>query len=194
MRRAWASSATRRSGIACRTRPSCLRRPAVALFALVLWGTGPAPAALGAQPTAARPLPLDWKVRALDGTDVSLDAFRGRPIFLNLWATWCAPCVAELGSIARLRDSLAAQGRDDIVFLLVAPETRRSVQRFRARRPVELPLFVELDPLPAALGIRAVPSTWLIDGSGRIAAVHRGAREWDAPDAVALVRRVLPAP
>lgn len=161
-----------------------------ALLALAL-STG---APILAQPPADRTLPLDWKVRALNGTDVALDAYRGRPIFLNLWATWCAPCVAELGSIARLRDSLAAAGRDDVVFLLVAPETRRSVQRFHARRPVDLPLFVELDPLPAALGIRAVPSTWLIDGAGRIAAVHRGAREWDAPDAVALVKRALPAP
>ena len=141
---------------------------------------------------SARTLSPDWRMRDLYGRDVPLRTFRGRPIVLNLWATWCAPCVAELGSLERLRDSLRARGRDDVVFLLVAPETRRSVQRFRERRPIGLPLFVELDPLPPVLGLRAVPSTWLIDRDGRIAAEHRGARVWDAPDAIAFVQRSLP--
>jgi thiol-disulfide isomerase/thioredoxin len=148
--------------------------------------------ALRAQPDAERRLPFDWRVRAVDGREIPMARFRGRPIVLNLWATWCTPCVAELGSIERLQDSLRAQGRDDIVFLLVSLETRRSVQRFQDRRPIGLPLFVELDPMPAVLGIRAVPTTWLIDRDGRIAATHRGARVWDAPDAIALVQRALP--
>ncbi len=142
-------------------------------------------------PSARPVLPLDWRVRTLDGTDVRMDAYRGRPIFLNLWATWCAPCVAELGSIATLRDSLAARGQHDVVFLLIAPETRRSVERFRQRRPIDLPFVVEVDPLPPVLGIKAVPSTWLVDRDGRIAAVHRGALAWDAPDVVAFVSRIL---
>ena len=142
-------------------------------------------------PSARPALPFDWRVRTLDGTDVRIDAYRGRPIFLNLWATWCAPCVAELSSIATLRDSLAARGQRDVVFLLIAPETRGSVNRFRQRRPINLPFVVELDPLPPVLGIKAVPSTWLVGRDGRIAAVHRGALAWDAPDVVAFVARTL---
>jgi thiol-disulfide isomerase/thioredoxin len=155
---------------------------AVALLPLVAY----------AQSDTERLLPFDWRVRAVDGREIPMARFRGRPIVLNLWATWCTPCVAELGSIERLQDSLRAQGRDDIVFLLVSLETRRSVQRFQDRRPIGLPLFVELDPMPAVLGIRAVPTTWLIDRDGRITATHRGARVWDAPDAIALVQRALP--
>lgn len=162
----------------------------VALCALVALALRPL--AAHAQSDTERTLPFDWRVRAIDGREIPMARFRGRPIVLNLWATWCTPCVAELGSIERLQDSLRAQGRDDIVFLLVSLETRRSVQRFSDRRPIGLPLFVELDPMPAVLGIRAVPTTWLIDRDGRIAATHRGARVWDAPDAIALVQRALP--
>ena len=137
-------------------------------------------------------LPLDWRVRTLDGTDVSVDAYRGRPIVLNLWATWCTPCLEELGSIAALRDSLAQRGQRDVVFLLVSPERRQRVADFQRRHRWPLPFAVELDPLPAVLGIRAVPSTWLIDRTGGIAYTHRGAAAWDAPPVVEFIARTIP--
>jgi thiol-disulfide isomerase/thioredoxin len=142
-------------------------------------------------PAAGDTIPYGWRVRDLDGRDVSLEAYRGRPIVLNLWATWCAPCVAELASIAALRDSLDARGQDDVVFLLVAPETREQVSRFARRRPAPLPFVVELDPLPAALGVRTVPSTWLVARDGRIALVRHGAAEWDAAPVVQRVSSIL---
>ena len=172
------------------------RTALVLLFASLGVPVATPPAAQSPPPLIAeadrRAVPLDWRVRTADGQDVDVASFAGRPLFVNLWATWCAPCVAELASIAALRDSLAARGADDVVFLLVSPERASRVRDFARRRGTTLPLAVELDPLPAVLGIRAVPSTWLIGRDGRIVAAQRGAVPWDAPAFVDFVFRALP--
>ncbi len=124
--------------------------------------------------------------------------YRGRPIFLNLWATWCAPCRKELGDIAALRDSLAARARaskavsehadaNDVVILLIAPEPRKRVEKFARTVPWDLPFVVEVDHLPPVLGMRAVPTTWLIDREGRLVHTQRGAAPWGHTRFVQLV-------
>ncbi len=145
---------------------------------------------VGAQP-AAEPVDYSWRMRALDGRTVALEEFRGRVVFLNVWATWCRPCVAELASIQAAADSLAG---DDVVFLLVAPEGRRSVERFVRRRGLRLPVLLEHDPIPALFGLRAIPTTYVVGRDGRIALRHRGAAAWDAPAAIAALRSLAAEP
>ena len=166
-----------------------------------------APAALRAQPAAdtllPAPVPADaaaatrldaadyrWRLRTLDGDDVSLEEFRGRPVFLNLWATWCPPCVAELATIQRLHDSLAGSG---VAFLLVSPETRAAVAPFVRRRGLTAPVYLELQPLPAAFRLRALPTTYVIAPDGAVALRHRGSADWDT-DAVRHLLRALARP
>lgn len=148
-----------------------------------------------ARPTAgAIPvIPLDWRVRTLEGEDVSVSRYRGRPIFLNAWASWCAPCRVELGAIAALRDSLAARGADDVVFLLVALDTRKRAASFARTVPWTLPFFVERDPLPPVLRMRGIPTTWLIDREGRLVHTQHGAVPWASQAAVQFVADALPS-
>jgi thiol-disulfide isomerase/thioredoxin len=118
----------------------------------------------------------DWTLRRLDGERVQLEAYRGRVLFINIWASWCAPCVAEMGSIQRLRDSLRDSG---VEFLLVSPEEREPVERFLGRYGYDLPVLLETEEMPAAFGLRALPTTFLVDRSGNIVLKHRGAADWD---------------
>lgn len=118
----------------------------------------------------------DWALESLDGEAFTLERFRGRVLFLNFWATWCRPCVQELGSIARLAGSLEGT---DVVFLLVSPEKADHVRSFLRRHGVDVPAAVEDRRMPPAFGLRAVPSTWVVDREGNIVLQHRGAAEWD---------------
>lgn len=127
-----------------------------------------------------------WRLRPLDpaAAPFTLERLRGRVLFINVWATWCLPCVAELASIAALRDSLRAS---DVAFLIVSPEEPARVTAFLRRHRYDLPAYVEEHPMPAAYGLEALPTTFIVDRLGRIVLRHRGAADWDA----APVRRFL---
>ncbi len=138
----------------------------------------PTPAYGSGDLEALGPADYTWRIRPL-GTgseSFALERLRGRVLFINLWATWCAPCVAELASIAALRDSLRT---DDIVFLIVSPEEPARVEAFLRRHRYDLPAYVEARAMPAAFGLEALPTTFVVDRLGRIVLRHRGAADWD---------------
>lgn len=130
-----------------------------------------------------------WMLRGLDDDRLArLDAWRGRVLFVNLWATWCPPCTAELAGIQALHDSLATE--PGVAFLVVSPERPGPVREFLRRRGHTFPAFVEGTRLPAAFGLRALPTTFVIDRDGRIVLAHRGAANWDTPRMRAYLREL----
>ena len=135
--------------------------------------------ALGAVPDPG------WRLRTLNGREMALGDTRGRPVVLNLWATWCPPCVEELASIDRLAERVADAG---VEFLLVTPEDEAPVRDFLARRRVDLPVYLEETLAPEALGVIVLPTTFILDARGAIRLHHRGAAEWDTPEVEAFLR------
>jgi len=128
-----------------------------------------------------------WQLTTTAGTVVSLEAWRGRVVVLNLWATWCRPCVTELPSLMALRDSLA---ETDVVFAAVSAEAPATVQRFVRAQRIDLPIYLERSRMPESLGVLALPTTLVIDREGRIVLHRRGAAEWNKPSVVQFVREI----
>ena len=128
-----------------------------------------------------------WTLEGLDGKPVDFGRYRGRAVFLNLWATWCPPCLDELPSIA----NLAANPRlKDVAFLCVSTdEDPEELRRFVAGHPWKLPV-VRATSLPLAYQSDGLPATFLIAPDGRIVATHAGPARWDAPDVVDLLERL----
>lgn len=126
------------------------------------------------------------------GAAHSLEEFRGRGMVVNLWATWCVPCVAEMPSLEVLSRALAAS---DIAVLPLSSD-RGGVAKvtafYRERGITALPIL--LDPRGAigqAWGIVGIPTTLLIDRQGREVARVGGAADWSTPQATTLVRTLL---
>ena len=128
---------------------------------------------------------FDWRIRPLSGESTSLEAFRGRVLFINLWASWCKPCVREMASIERLRERVADTG---IEFLVVAAEGERPVRRFLRRYSYDLPIYLEEHRIPAAFGLIGLPTTWVVDHLGRIVLLRHGEAVWDTDEVEAFLR------
>jgi thiol-disulfide isomerase/thioredoxin len=124
------------------------------------------------------------------GEPASLQDFRGKPLLLNLWATWCAPCVAEMPTL----DALAAS-RDDIEVLAVSQDMagEAKVDAFfekREFRMLEPYLDSELS-LMAGLKVDTLPTTILYDAEGREVWRMTGMEDWQGPRAAALIAEAL---
>ncbi len=123
------------------------------------------------------------------GNRLSLAAFRGRHVLLNLWATWCAPCVRELPALAHLQGALPGL---TIVAVNEGRETAADTTRFLKAHGADA-LHVYLDPNHAfleALGVQGLPLSVLIDTHGMERARASGPAEWDDPAAIAWLREV----
>ena len=113
----------------------------------------------------------------LDGARVSLSAFRGKPLVLNFWATWCAPCVAELPAL----DRLAAGG---VVVLAASTDHGGAgvVRPFLAKHGITHATVVldsGNDAVHAA-GVAGFPTTLVIDAQGRVRGKLEGPADWSA--------------
>lgn len=117
-----------------------------------------------------------WEIARVGGPEEALDAFRGRVVFLNFWATWCKPCVQEMASIARLAEVLEDT---DVAFVLVSPEREAAIQRFARLHGLDLPLYREVQDVPSDFGVIGLPTTVVLDTQGQIVLRHFGAAAWD---------------
>jgi thiol-disulfide isomerase/thioredoxin len=135
-----------------------------------------------------RPAPIEPFFDA-DGNEVTLHDFGGKVVLLNLWATWCAPCLEELPSLDRLQAELGGD-RFQVVAVSVDRRGAEAVRPYFRRLGIaHLPLYVEpKNRLASALGLQVLPSTIVIGPSGVMAGRIIGAVEWDAPEALDLLR------
>lgn len=130
------------------------------------------------------PTDFDWRLVDLDGRETTLGAFRGKPLFLNLWATWCGPCIMEMPSIARLA---ASPRMKDVAFVLVSDEPIEAVRAYAQSSGLALPFYHAAEPPPPPLASQAIPATFLIAPDGRIVKRQLGATEWDGSATIDLL-------
>lgn len=129
-------------------------------------------------------------LEALSGARATLEPYAGKAIVLNLWATWCPPCRAELPSLQRLSQKLDPS--DAVVIGVSIDDDADFVREFLKELSVDYPSFLDRKrELAAALHVASYPQTLLISADGRVRQRIFGERKWDADD-FALVEAILP--
>lgn len=132
---------------------------------------------------AAPPMPF----LAPDDTPATLATFRGKPLLVNMWATWCAPCIAEMGTL----DQLAKRegGALQVVAISQDMEGRRAVGPFFAKKKFTTlqPYLDKENVLMLALKAEELPLTVLYDADGKELWRIRGAMDWTGPKAKQLI-------
>jgi thiol-disulfide isomerase/thioredoxin len=139
-----------------------------------------------ATPFAAPALGL----KGYDDSFYALHRQQGKVVLINFWASWCKPCVDEIPSLHRLRERLR-DSAFDIVTVNVGEERER-IAEFLRRVPIELPLLLDVDSSAAsAWKIYVYPSSYLVDHRGQVRYAYLGALEWDSPENIAIIQRLL---
>ncbi len=143
-------------------------------------------------PTEHRvPFELDVSLPTLDGKPLRLKTLHGQVVLLNIWATWCYPCRAEMPAMTALYRRYRSKGFT-IIAVANDVEGRDVVAPFA--KDHDLPFPILLDPgqiLTTRLNIPGIPTSYLLDPEGRIALYEVGQRNWNHPDMHRLLDTLL---
>ena len=119
-----------------------------------------------------------------------LSAFRGNPLLINVWASWCGPCKQEMPSVERLAKRYS--GKQLNVIGISTDDYIDRATWFVKQNAITFPNFIDNQLfLENMLGADHLPLTLLIDGNGKVLAKFYGAKEWDSPEALNVISKAL---
>lgn len=128
-------------------------------------------------------------MQGLTGPGRMLSDFRGKPLVINVWASYCPPCLAEMGSLERL--SKRYEKRFNVIGISIDDYPDRALG-FLAKTKTSFPHFIDQQlTLENMLGGNRVPLTVVVDAQGRVLKKVFGAQEWDSPESVQTIAKSL---
>ena len=124
-----------------------------------------------------------------DGGDISIARFKGVPVLVNLWASWCAPCVKELPTLQRLEGEQAEDGKLAVIAVSQDMAPQGSVDAFLSGKKISrFAAFHDKDmALSTALGVQIMPTTVLYDADGKEVWRFIGDQDWTSAEAAKLL-------
>ena len=140
---------------------------------------------------AGKPTP-DVTFRNPDGGEFTLAEFEGRPVLVNLWASWCAPCIKELPTLQRLEEAQAKDGQLAVIAVSQDMGPKPSVDAFLTSKQIAR-FAAYHDPemdLSSALGVQIMPTTVLYDAEGKEVWRYIGDLDWTGAEAKVLLSEV----
>ncbi|MDH5473762.1 MAG: TlpA family protein disulfide reductase [Gammaproteobacteria bacterium] len=131
----------------------------------------------------------DTPMQGLTGHSLLLSDYRGKPLIINVWASYCTPCLSEMGSLERLKQHFS----NDLNLIGISiddyPERAR---RFLSKANTTFPHYIDHKlRLETMLGASSIPLTVLIDAQGRVLTKVNGSREWDSPDIIEAIGKMF---
>lgn len=123
--------------------------------------------------TTSAPTPADFNLTLIDedGKTHSLEEFKGKIIFMNMWATWCPPCIAEMPNINKLHQEMG----HEVAFVMVSlDEDFETAKAFNKRKGYNFPIYALRSNRPAMYQSSTVPTTYVINAKGQLVLTHKG--------------------
>lgn len=127
----------------------------------------------------------DFRMQDEQGREVRLSDFRGQPIFLNFWASWCAPCRAEFPSLEDLKERT-----DGVAFLFISNEDQDAFEQYVSGSSHDLPFYRQLTGAPREFSSRVIPATFILDKEGKLVYSHHGAANWDSDEVASMLQKL----
>ena len=147
------------------------------LFAPDVSNLQPKPAGITTEPTRPTAPPVTFI--SLGGETLDLASLKGKVVFINFWATWCPPCVAEMPSVNSLFSKM--KNNDNVVFIMVDVDNKlKKSEAFMKRNKYDLPVYGPAAYLPEELFTGSLPTTVIINKKGEIVFKHEGMADYDS--------------
>lgn len=128
------------------------------------------------------------QLQGLSGSSQKLSAYRGKPLIINVWASWCGPCRDEMGSMQRLARRFG--GKQFNVIGISTDDYREPALAFLKESSTTFTNYIDSNLLMEnMLGANRIPLTLLVDAKGKVLEKIHGAQEWDSPQALELIKK-----
>jgi thiol-disulfide isomerase/thioredoxin len=129
------------------------------------------------------------RFKDVNGNEVSLADFKGKVIFLNFWATWCPPCLAEMPSINQFYEQF--KGDKEVVFIMVdANSNFKKAQAYMDRKKYKLPVYAFASNIPKNIYKGSLPTTLVFDKKGRISFQGEGAANYSSKKFISFIEKL----
>lgn len=132
----------------------------------------------------------DFSLRLVNskGEKISMEQFRGKVIFINLWATWCPPCIAEMPGINELYKEVKEEG---VVFLMLSVDDDfEKAKRFKEKKGFDLEVYRVDGGMPEMYYSQSIPTTFIIDAKGGLALTQMGMADYSTPEFKEFLRKL----
>lgn len=130
-----------------------------------------------------------WKLVDEDGVPFNFNDAQGKVVFVNFWATWCPPCIAEMPSL----EALYKDYKNEVLFLLVSNEDTETVAKFKSKHDYDFKVYSSISSEPQELKTTSIPRSFIIDKNGTIILDKSGAANWNSDSVRQLLDTLLQA-
>lgn len=130
-----------------------------------------------------------WQLTDLRGEAKSLKETKGKVLFINLWATWCPPCVGEMPALQKMVDRF--EGEENIEFMMISGEDPETIKKFIEKKGYTFPVYSTQFPTPSDLQSKSIPTSYLISKKGEIVLREVGAMNWGGDKMEQIIRQML---
>lgn len=121
---------------------------------------------------------------------ISLSSLKGKVVFINFWATWCPPCIAEMPSIEELHNQFKTN--DEVIFLMVDVDNNfRRARKFMDKNGYGLPVYAAGSEIPKSFLDKTIPSTVILDKQGDVAMHHIGGANYADTELVDFIKKLV---
>jgi len=130
----------------------------------------------------------NWQLVSSKGVTINMQQFKNKVVFINFWATWCPPCVAELPYIDDLNSKF--ENNSNVVIITVVNESFDKVNSFMIKRNFSFDVFQNRSGLPLLLNKSSIPTTFVIDKEGQLVLEKTGSYKWNSQQIVDFIKEL----
>jgi len=121
----------------------------------------------------------NFNIKTLTGKPIDFTQFRGKVVLINLWATWCGPCRAEMPSIQKLYDQIDQEKIKFVILSLDKDEDLPKIRKYVEKYDYTFPVYQPKGFLPSQLSVPSIPTTFIIDPNGTIVSKKVGSTNFN---------------